>query len=54
MENQMVNRNIGIDFLRGISIVYIVGSWHMLNYTKAIPNYNNKHYWKLKLAFKSY
>jgi peptidoglycan/LPS O-acetylase OafA/YrhL len=41
MKNQKVSRNIGIDFLRVISIVYIVGFWHMLNYTNAIPNYRN-------------
>ena len=35
------NRNIGIDLLRGTCIVYIVGFWHMLNYTNVIPNYNN-------------
>ena len=41
MKNKIVNRDIGIEFLRGASIVYLVGFWHMLNYTDAIPNYNN-------------
>ena len=35
------NRNIGIDLLRGLCIIYIVCFWHMLNYTNAVPNYNN-------------
>jgi len=35
------NRNIGIDLLRGICIIYIVGFWHLLNYTEAIQNYKN-------------
>jgi peptidoglycan/LPS O-acetylase OafA/YrhL len=34
-------RNISIDLLRSISILYIVGFWHLLNYTTAFPCYNN-------------
>ena len=34
-------RNIGIDLLRGLSILYIVGFWHLFNYTEAFPKYNN-------------
>jgi len=41
MSNLLKNRNIGIDFLRGLSMLYIVGFWHMFNYTKAFPEYNN-------------
>jgi murein DD-endopeptidase MepM/ murein hydrolase activator NlpD len=36
-----MKRNLGIDLLRGLSILYIVGFWHLLGYTNAIPNYNN-------------
>jgi peptidoglycan/LPS O-acetylase OafA/YrhL len=39
--SSLLNRNIGIDFLRGLSILYIVGFWHMFNYTTAFPEYNN-------------
>ncbi|WP_155314002.1 acyltransferase family protein [Desulfosarcina ovata] len=41
MNNLIKNRNIGIDLLRGLSILYIVGFWHMFNYTKAFPEYYN-------------
>lgn len=41
MKSTKSKRNIGIDLLRVASIFYIVGFWHMLDYTKAIPNYNN-------------
>jgi peptidoglycan/LPS O-acetylase OafA/YrhL len=34
-------RNFAIDFLKGISILYIAGYWHLFNYTKAFPNYQN-------------
>ncbi|NOX32295.1 MAG: acyltransferase [Deltaproteobacteria bacterium] len=36
-----MRRNLGIDLLRGLSILYIVGFWHLLNYTRVIHNYNN-------------
>ncbi len=36
-----MKRNIGIDLLRGFSILYIVGYWHMLEYTRAVPHFNN-------------
>jgi peptidoglycan/LPS O-acetylase OafA/YrhL len=41
MKYDVSNRNVGIDLLRGMSIIYIVGFWHMLNYTQAIPYYKN-------------
>lgn len=41
MKSQKINRKIGLDLLRVTSILYIVGFWHMLNYTNAIPLYNN-------------
>jgi peptidoglycan/LPS O-acetylase OafA/YrhL len=41
MKEQINDRNVGIDLLRGLSILYIIGFWHMLNYTEAIPHYNN-------------
>jgi fucose 4-O-acetylase-like acetyltransferase len=41
MKDKTANRNIGIDFLRGASVIYIVGFWHLLDYTKAIPVYRN-------------
>lgn len=41
MGKKINSRDMGVDFLRGASILYIVGFWHMLNYTDAIPEYNN-------------
>ena len=41
MKSTKSKRNIGIDLLRAVSIFYIVGFWHMLNYTQAITNYKN-------------
>jgi len=35
-----MRRNLGIDLLRGLSILYIIGFWHLLNYTSTIPYYN--------------
>ena len=34
-------RDIGIDFLRAASILYIVGYWHLIPYTEALPGYAN-------------
>jgi peptidoglycan/LPS O-acetylase OafA/YrhL len=34
-------RNMGVDFLRAICILYIVGYWHLMNYTTAVPGYVN-------------
>ena len=36
-----MKRILGVDLLRGLSILYIVGFWHLLSYTTAIPHYNN-------------
>lgn len=36
-----MKRNLGIDLLRVISILYVVGFIHLLNYTQAILNYQN-------------
>ena len=41
MKNFTKDRNIGIDLLRGASMLYIVGFWHMFGYTNYIFNYNN-------------
>lgn len=35
------NRSVSLDLLRGLSILYIVGFWHMFNYTSAFPQYSN-------------
>ena len=35
-------RNPAIDVLRGISILWIVGFWHLFDYTEAFPSYQNK------------
>lgn len=43
------NRSTGIDLLRGLSVLYIVGFWHMLDYTNAIPNYDNLITHRIKL-----
>jgi len=32
---------ISIDYLRAASVLYIVGYWHLFNYTKAFPGYFN-------------
>lgn len=37
----METRSFAIDFLKGISILYIAGYWHLFNYTKAFPLYRN-------------
>jgi hypothetical protein len=34
-------RSFAIDFLKGISILYIAGYWHLFNYTIAFPLYRN-------------
>jgi surface polysaccharide O-acyltransferase-like enzyme len=34
-------RSFAIDFLKGICILYIAGYWHLFNYTKAFPLYQN-------------
>jgi peptidoglycan/LPS O-acetylase OafA/YrhL len=39
---EVEKRNIGIDLLRGCCILYIVGFWHLMNYTDAFPGYSNK------------
>lgn len=36
-----MHRIIGIDIIRAFSMLWIVGFWHLLNYTDALPNYNN-------------
>lgn len=38
----MNKRDDSIDMLRAISVLYIVGYWHMFNYTQAFPEYNNE------------
>lgn len=35
------HRDIGIDLLKGLSMLYIVGYWHLFNYTDAFPKYQN-------------
>ncbi len=37
----MEARSFSIDFLKGISVLYVVGYWHLFNYTKAFPQYQN-------------
>ena len=36
-----MQRNIGIDLLRAGSMLYIVGFWHLLEYTRAIDYQND-------------
>ncbi len=36
-----MKREIGIDVLRGLSMLYLVGFWHLLEYTRAVPHYQN-------------
>ncbi len=35
------SRHMGVDFLRAVCILYIVGYWHLMNYTQAFPGYAN-------------
>ena len=35
------NRVFFIDFLRTVCVIYIVGFWHLMNYTDVMPAYNN-------------
>ncbi|AFL75422.1 acyltransferase family protein [Thiocystis violascens] len=35
------SRNQGVDFLRAICILYVVGYWHLIPYTTALPGYAN-------------
>ncbi len=37
----MNNRLAFIDMLRGLSILYIVGFWHLMDYTNVFPTYSN-------------
>jgi len=34
-------RIVSLDLLRGLSVLYIVGFWHMFNYTQCFPQYYN-------------
>lgn len=34
-------RSVGIDLIKGLSMLYIVGYWHLFNYTDAFPRYYN-------------
>ncbi len=34
-------RSMGVDLLRGVCILYIVGYWHLIPYTTALPGYAN-------------
>jgi peptidoglycan/LPS O-acetylase OafA/YrhL len=34
-------RNVAIDLMRGTSVLYIVGYWHLFNYTNVFPGYIN-------------
>ena len=36
-----LGRNAAIDLIRGASVLYIVGYWHLFNYTGAFPAYYN-------------
>ncbi len=40
-KNIRTPKNYTIDLLRAISILYIVGYWHLFNYTSAFPGYKN-------------
>lgn len=35
------NRSVSLDLLRGVCVLYIVGFWHLFNYTNAFPQYCN-------------
>lgn len=40
-KNQTTHKNVAIDLLRGLSIVYIVGFWHLFDSTNQFPLYKN-------------
>lgn len=42
-----MHRIIGLDLLRVISILYIVGVWHLLGYAEPVPLYNNVYTYRL-------
>ncbi len=35
------SRSLGVDFLRAACILYLVGYWHLIPYTTALPGYSN-------------
>jgi len=39
--HQATRRDLGVDLLRAVSILYIVGYWHLAPYTNALPGYAN-------------
>ena len=39
--DRLTTRNTAIDLIRGASVLYIVGYWHLFNYTGAFPGYYN-------------
>ena len=41
-EGKRQDRLVQVDILRAISILWIVGYWHLFDYTKAFPGYNNE------------
>lgn len=47
MSGQADTRNASLDWLRVVSIVYIVGFWHLLNYTEIWPGHYHPLFWRL-------
>lgn len=41
ISSRHVSRDFGIDLVRVIGILYIIGYWHIFNYTDPFPIYNN-------------
>lgn len=41
MSQKNAGKNVAIDLLRGLSIVYIVGFWHLFDITNQFPGYKN-------------
>lgn len=41
MSQKNAGKNVAIDLLRGLSIVYIVGFWHLFDLTSQFPGYKN-------------
>lgn len=37
-----MKRSIAIDWMKALCILYIVGFWHLFNYTQAIPQHENR------------
>lgn len=47
MADRITDRNASLDWLRVISIIYVTGFWHLLNYSDAWPQYHAPFFWRV-------